>query len=226
MACLDREGSLCTLFWVPLFPKYPNTYRKPLRCFPTEYWFFAFPATKFTNILPAFLTMYSKAIKRLQSKTPENTEIHRNHFCQLLLGPLLWEILSIRTWCVQLKRSFCAKPGLAEFCVEDGGGGTVLVKKACIEKPASDLKYLVRLCKTERQLTMKLKCLGDRPAVLPCLYMAALFESRGTAAVNFPLPFLLLQVKELVEVTVDVHRLGAGILGKSLVNCTVASRVV
>lgn len=94
-------------------------------------------------------------------------------------------------------------------------------------KSASDMKYLVRLCKTERHLTKKLIHLGDRPAVLPCLYVAALFESRGTAAMNCPLPFLLLpEVKELVEITVDVQRMGTGILAKSLVVYTLHSRVV
>ena len=74
---------------------------------------------------------------------------------------------------------------------------------------------------------MKLIRPGDRPAVLPCLYVAVLFESRGTAAMNFLLPFLLLpEVKELVEVTVDVQRMGTGIVAKSLVICTLDSRVV
>ena len=115
---------------------------------------------------------------------------------------------------------------MAEFWAEDGGGGVCPLKKGCDKKPASDLKYLVLLCKTERQLTIKLKRPGCRPTVLPCLYVAALFESRGAAAMSFPLPFLLLQVEDLVQVTDGVHRMGTGILGKSLVNCTWAGRVV
>lgn len=114
-----------------------------------------FPATKFTNILPAFLIMYSKTSKCLQRKTTGNTEIHKSHFRQLLLSPLLWDILSIRAWCVQIKRSFCAKSQIRWMRVSRvfGGGwgwGNILLKKAYNEKPASDLKYLVRLCKTER----------------------------------------------------------------------------
>lgn len=44
---------------------------------------------------------------------------------------------------------------------------------------------------------------------------------------NFLLPFLLLpDIKELVEVAVDVQRMGNGILAKSLVTYTLDSRVV
>lgn len=48
-----------------------------------------------------------------------------------------------------------------------------------------------------------------------------LFGSRGTGAVNFSLPFLLLpEVKKIVEVIADILRMANMILAKSLVMYT------
>lgn len=120
-----------------------------------------------TSSLVSWWCIDCKVVKHLQSKNPEHREIQRNLFCPLF-GSLLWKLLCISPWCGQLKGSLCWVT--LDECwrsfghsmgVRDG-----LIKKVFNEKIEWDLKYLVRLCKTERQLMMQLIHLGYRTALL------------------------------------------------------------